>query len=68
MDVGAHTYHKPRKKRINPSHNQRLRNHHRHIPLHHAHHPFHGSRIRHWVPSRLAPVIWIFQKIPILVR
>ena len=61
------TDNEPRKKRINPPHDQRLRNHHCHIPLHHAHHPFHRRRIRHRVRRRLAPVFGIFQKRAVLV-
>lgn len=62
-----HTNHKPGKKRINPTHNQRLRHHHGHIPLHHAHHALHRRRIRHRVWRRFPSASWIFQEAPFFV-
>jgi hypothetical protein len=64
--VVQHTDHKPRKERIDPAHDQRLRNHHHHVPLHHSHHALHSRRIRHWVRSRLALVCWVLQELSLL--
>lgn len=65
--IRERTYHKPSKERINPRHNQRLRNHHCHISLHHSHHRLHTCRIRHRIRRRLSLAIWIFQKSATLV-
>ena len=62
-----HTNHKPGKKRINPTHNQRLRHHHRHIPLHHPHHSLHRRRIRHRVRRRFPSAPWILEEAPFFV-
>ena len=67
MRYGRHTYHKTSKKRINPTHDQRLRNHHRHIPLHHPHHALHRRGIRHRVRRRLASALRIFEKCTLFV-
>lgn len=63
-----HTDNKPGEKRIDPAHNQRLRNHHHHIPLHHPHHSLHARGVRHRICGRLAAVLGVLQEYTILVR
>ena len=48
--------------RIDPTHDESLRNDHRHVPLHHSHHGFHPRRVRHGIGRWLASVLGIFEE------
>lgn len=49
------------KKRINPAHNQRIRNNHGHLVLHHAHHAVHRAGIAQGIRRRLSAILGVLE-------
>ena len=58
---------KASKESVDPAHDQCLRYHHRHVSFHHAHHPLHGCWICHWIASRFASILRVFEERAIFV-